>query len=220
MRDSHGKTLAQELHPRTDWNQVLALQEQTRREWTCSAEEPSLSGLVDISQEIRRAGKGWDFGCRSSSIGLPSFSAGASPSSAFWIKLPGKLALFGCPGAGRAARPGRPVKPGSGPGRQCAGHRQRRIAQYPQKIRGRPLPPAEPFELHDQIADHPKVLQENLVTQRNGRYCLPVKSECRAQVPGVVHDQSASGAALFIEPLSVVEGSNEIAGLGARKRRK
>ncbi len=58
-----------------------------------------------------------------------------------------------------------------------------------------------------------KYLQENLITQRNGRYCLPVKSEYRAQVPGVVHDQSASGATLFIEPLVAVDTSNEITGL-------
>jgi DNA mismatch repair protein MutS2 len=55
-----------------------------------------------------------------------------------------------------------------------------------------------------------KYLQEPLVTQRAGRFCLPVKSECRGQVPGVVHDQSASGATLFIEPLAAVETSNEI----------
>ncbi|MBO5218359.1 MAG: endonuclease MutS2, partial [Clostridia bacterium] len=55
-----------------------------------------------------------------------------------------------------------------------------------------------------------KYLQENIITQRAGRYVIPVKVECKNDVRGLVHDTSASGATLFVEPLPIVEANNEL----------
>lgn len=64
---------------------------------------------------------------------------------------------------------------------------------------------------------HSKYLQENIVTMRNGRYVVPVKAECKNEIKGLLHDTSASGATIFIEPSQVVEANNELRMLESRE---
>ncbi len=75
----------------------------------------------------------------------------------------------------------------------------------------------------ENLLRHPDIapyLQEPLITQRGGRYVIPVKAEFKNKVPGLVHDQSASGATYFIEPLSVVELGNKVRELELEEERE
>ena len=61
-------------------------------------------------------------------------------------------------------------------------------------------------------------LQDFVITMRNGRYCLPVKADCKGNVPGMVHDQSSTGSTLFVEPMAIVQLNNELRGLAVREK--
>ena len=92
------------------------------------------------------------------------------------------------------------------------------LADIRRKIRIQEAKVREQLEKFSRSQSHSKYLQENIVTQRNGRYVVPVKSEYRSEIAGLVHDTSASGATVFIEPMAVVEANNEIRVLQTKER--
>lgn len=92
------------------------------------------------------------------------------------------------------------------------------LADIRRKIRAKSASIREKLDAMIRSAHYTKFLQEAIVTQRNGRFVVPVKSEHRGDVPGLVHDTSSSGATVFIEPISVVDANNEIKMLQGKER--
>ena len=75
-------------------------------------------------------------------------------------------------------------------------------------------------QLNSILNSNRSYLQDAVITMRDGRYCLPVKSEYKNQVPGMVHDQSATGSTLFIEPMAIVRLNNELRELEIQEQKE
>lgn len=92
------------------------------------------------------------------------------------------------------------------------------LADIRRKIRAKESSIRDKLDAMIHSAHYQKYLQEAIVTQRNGRFVVPVKAECRGNVPGLVHDTSSTGSTVFIEPTSVVDANNDIKVLQGRER--
>ena len=84
------------------------------------------------------------------------------------------------------------------------------LADIRRKIRTQESKVRDQLSKYTHNSNFSKYLQDNIITMRNGRYVIPVRSEYRGEVPGLVHDTSSSGATVFIEPMPIVEANNQI----------
>ena len=101
---------------------------------------------------------------------------------------------------------------------EMADNASRELADIRRKMRNQAQSIREKLEGLIRSTHYQKFLQESIITQRNGRFVVPVKNEHRGDVPGLVHDTSGSGATVFIEPMAVVEANNEIRVLQGKER--
>ena len=101
---------------------------------------------------------------------------------------------------------------------EVADHASPALADIRRKIRNRAQSIREKLDGILRSSHYQKALQEPIVTQRGGRFVIPVKAEHRSEVPGLVHDTSGSGATVFIEPMAVVEANNDIKVLQSKEK--
>ncbi len=95
-------------------------------------------------------------------------------------------------------------------GGEVAGHASDKLASLRTQIKTNQNRVKDRLDHVLRSSEYQKMLQENIITMRGDRYVVPVKHEYRGQFAGIIHDQSASGATLYIEPIAVVEINNEL----------
>ena len=215
------KELALEIRPTSDFISVCTLLNQTEDASSLLARfgAPSFSGLININNPLARANAGGSLGqgellrvghtLRSirTLYEWRSHCSGVSTSLDFLFEsisvnkyLEDKI--FSCIISED----------------EIADKASETLYEIRKKIRAKSASVREKMDSIIHSAHYQKFLQEPIVTQRNGRYVVPVKSEHRSDVPGLVHDTSSSGATVFIEPVSVVEANNDIKMLEGRER--
>ena len=101
---------------------------------------------------------------------------------------------------------------------EMADHASRELADIRRKIRNQSQNIRDKLEGMIRSPHYQKYLQDAIITQRNGRFVVPVKNEFRGEVAGLVHDTSGSGATVFVEPMAVVEANNEIRVLQGKEK--
>ena len=210
-----GKAMAEELEPVTDSQQIVNWQRETTEGVTVRRMEPNipLGGIVDLTRQIRKAQIGGmlepeEFlqlldvlkACkRISRFFLERKRTYEIPRLEWWA---GQLTLL--PALEQE------IDDVISPDSQVRDTASSELLTVRRKINTLKNKIKERLEHIVRSENSSKYLQDALVTIRNDRYVVPVKQEYRSQIPGIVHDQSASGATLFIEPMAVVEMNNDL----------
>jgi DNA mismatch repair protein MutS2 len=208
-----GKEMAGALHPNSDYDQVITgLQETTEaKELLRFNPSFSLGGIRDIRNSVERAAMGGILEPEEF-INIADTCGAARKTKSFFSNLKGSypliLDLAKSLGLFKSLETAINETVGDdGSILDTASDKlygiRKRIRTCQERIKDK----LESFIKNPHTA---KYLQDNLVTIRGDRYVIPVKQEYKAQVPGLVHDQSASGATLFIEPVAVLELNNEL----------
>ena len=96
----------------------------------------------------------------------------------------------------------------------------RELGDIRRKIRNESNKIKETLQKYITSGSYSKYLQENIVTVKNGRYVVPVRAECKNEIKGLIHDTSASGSTIFVEPSAVVDANNEIRILETKEQRE
>lgn len=215
------KDLARELKPSSDISKVELLLQQTEDAFSLLARfgGPSFSGLKNVNNPLHRASAGGSLNpkelldiayCLRGLRTLDEWhghSSGVKTSLDFFFEgittnkyLEAKI--FSCIISEE----------------EIADKASETLYDIRKKIRSKENSIREKLDSLIHSSHYQQFLQEAIITQRNGRFVVPVKAECRGNVPGLVHDTSSTGATVFIEPASVVDANNDIKVLQGKER--
>lgn len=214
---------ALEIVPVSDSAQIKVWQSETTEGRELMRLEPAaeMGGWYDVREEAGQAGRGGmlepeELLAVGSTIGaarrLKKFFQERAERYPLLSAIAGEIGAFGDldQRIGAAIMPGGEVADTAS---VALGQIRRHLANAQNQVRSR-------LDGFIRSAACQKYLQDPIVTIRENRYVIPVKQEYRAQVPGIVHDQSASGSTLFIEPMSVVEANNKVRRLQAAEKQE
>ena len=214
------RELAAALAPTTDAREAERLQEETAAARRALADIPSLGigGAHDIRPHVRRAALGGTIDARELLEVSDTIRAGAALFES--LADPRYAALSA---RAKFVRPPREIadviEHAIGPTGEVLDRASAALGNLRSDLRAAQ---ARLQQRIDQIVrgELAPFLQEPLVTQRNGRYVVPIKAQHRAQVKGVVHDQSASGQTLFVEPLELLDLGNRVREIALAEERE
>ncbi|ARU59647.1 endonuclease MutS2 [Tumebacillus avium] len=222
---SLGKARAEELYPSSDLAEVETWQQLTEEGVTVYRLRGliPLGGIHDIRSFVRRAALGGILAAHEMLDTADTIMAGRRLKKFLQDTheehaLPGMMGLAEMlPELKQVEDDIRAVVDDNGAVRDTASSDLRRIRG---EMRSQQARIKEKLESIIRTSSYQKMLQDPIITQRNDRYCVPVKVEYRGTFDGIVHDQSASGSTLYIEPASVVRLSNALRELQIKEERE
>ena len=211
-----------ELHPLTDSSRVVAAQKGTSEGTRFLADHPGFplrapSDLEEILEATGVEGRALE---PLRLIALSDYLESIEQSRTAVTKLAGAFPILRTLVETVAAFKGEiaDVRRKIDPSGEVADNASPALASIRERLRRQRAKLRTTLESYLRGRDTSKYLQEQVVTDRNGRYVLVVRSEHRGAIPGIVHGSSASGASLFLEPLTTVEINNDIVGLEEEER--
>jgi DNA mismatch repair protein MutS2 len=210
---SLGKELALRMQPATEMDTVLRLLEETKQARTLAeaSGRPPFGGVTDVRGQVMNAGRGGVLAPRDL-LDIANTLYGSRRMKAYLSRSQVEAPLVTRHGDGLGEFP--EIEQAVERSIDNRGEVVDSASDELQAIRHRVQRLQETIARRLQAIIHSprlsRLIQEPIVTLRGGRYCIPVRSEHRSEFRGIVHDSSASGATVFMEPFVVVEANNEL----------
>ncbi len=217
------KARALALSPQTDPEDVARLQQETDAACTLLGLQgsPSFSGVKDVSAALLRAARGGMLNTREL-LDIAHLLRAARRVKAYRGEESGRDTvldtMFGALHGGRFLE--EKIFKAIPEENEIADNASAELADIRRHMRAASAKSRQILQKIISSPTYSKALQENLVTQRDGRFVVPVKAEHRSEIPGLVHDVSSSGATVFVEPMGVVQANNELKELEAKEKKE